>query len=104
VKTLPGGGIKNYGDPELPDLVPRGGDKILIIDDDPATRRVTEVLLKAEGYVRTRVAGSGEEALRLVEADKPDLILLDVMLPGMDGYTVAARFKDDSTTRAIPII
>ncbi|HSD60509.1 MAG TPA: HD domain-containing phosphohydrolase, partial [Burkholderiales bacterium] len=78
--------------------------RILLVDDDPATVRVMAAMLRAQGYHDVTHAASGEEALRAVGEKRPDLILLDVMLPGMDGYEVAARVKDDPATQAIPII
>jgi putative two-component system response regulator len=92
------------GETRQPNLSPRAGDKILIVDDDQATRRVTDLLLKAEGYGQVLQASTGTEALETVAAEKPDLILLDVMLPGIDGYTVAERLKEHTATRSIPII
>ncbi|MEO6423144.1 MAG: EAL domain-containing protein [Candidatus Nitrotoga sp.] len=76
---------------------------ILIVDDEPKNRRLLEVLLKPEGYL-TVMAGNGEEALAMVDEIPPDLILLDVMMPGMDGYEVAVKLKANPATRNIPII
>jgi diguanylate cyclase (GGDEF)-like protein/PAS domain S-box-containing protein len=75
----------------------------LIVDDEPANRKLLEALLRPEGYV-TVTAANGEEALAVVKLQLPDLILLDVMMPGMDGYEVARRLKSDVTTLHIPII
>ncbi|AZF05452.1 EAL domain-containing response regulator [Pseudomonas sp. R5-89-07] len=76
---------------------------LLIVDDDPQVRKLLETLLQHEGY-QTLSADSGEEALRLVAQQPPDLILLDIMMPGMDGYEVASHLKADETTANIPII
>jgi diguanylate cyclase (GGDEF)-like protein/PAS domain S-box-containing protein len=76
---------------------------ILIIDDEPQNRRLLQALLEPEGYV-TRTAGSGEEALVSIAAFPPDLILLDVIMPGMDGREVASRIKADRATCNIPVI
>jgi diguanylate cyclase (GGDEF)-like protein/PAS domain S-box-containing protein len=76
---------------------------ILIVDDEGANRRLLQALLGAEGYV-TRIAGDGKEALASIAADPPDLILLDVMMPGLDGRQVASAVKADPATRNIPII
>jgi diguanylate cyclase (GGDEF)-like protein/PAS domain S-box-containing protein len=76
---------------------------ILIVDDDSQNRRLLEALLGHEGYV-TRSATSGEEALAAIADDPPDLILLDVMLPGLDGRQVARAVKADPATSKIPII
>ncbi len=76
---------------------------ILIVDDEPKNRSLLEVLLKPEGYL-TVTANSGEEALAMVAEKPPDLILLDVMMPGMDGYEVAGKLKANPATRNLPII
>lgn len=76
---------------------------LLIVDDEPHIRKLLGVLLQNQGY-RTLTASSGEEALAMVEQQPPDLILLDVMMPGMDGYEVARLLKADKETCGIPII
>ena len=76
---------------------------ILIVDDEPQNRKLLEALLKPEGYA-TATAGTGEEALTAVHRHPPDLVLLDVMMPGMDGYQVARALKGHATTSNIPII
>ena len=76
---------------------------ILIVDDEPKNRSLLEVLLKPEGYL-TVTANSGEEALAIVAEKPPDLILLDVMMPGLDGHDVAAKLKGNPATRNLPII
>ncbi|SDR23044.1 EAL domain, c-di-GMP-specific phosphodiesterase class I (or its enzymatically inactive variant) [Pseudomonas grimontii] len=76
---------------------------LLIVDDEPQVRKLLETLLQHEGY-QTLSAGSGEEALQLVAKQPPDLILLDIMMPGMDGYEVASQLKGNLATASIPII
>ena len=76
---------------------------VLVVDDEPLNRRLLVALLQAEGY-RTLTATNGEAALASIAADPPDLILLDVMMPGMDGYEVASLVKADPATSNIPII
>jgi diguanylate cyclase (GGDEF)-like protein/PAS domain S-box-containing protein len=76
---------------------------ILIVDDEGQNRRLLEALLGHEGYL-TRTARNGEEALAAIADDPPDLILLDVMMPGLDGREVARAVKADAATRSIPII
>ena len=77
--------------------------RILIVDDEPLNRELLEVMLAAEGYLLMS-AGSGEAALEIVARRSPDLILLDVMMPGMDGYQVVARIKANPATKGIPVI
>ena len=76
---------------------------ILIVDDEIQNRRLLEALLGHEGYV-TRTAANGEEALAAIADDPPDLILLDVMMPGLDGRQVTRAVKADPATSKIPII
>ena len=76
---------------------------VLIVDDTPTNVAVVSGVLKDS--FRTKVATNGEKALAIATgAEKPDLILLDVMMPGMDGYEVCRRLKDIPATRDIPII
>ena len=76
---------------------------ILIVDDELLDRRLLESLLLPEGYL-TMTAASGEEALASVAHRAPDLILLDLMMPGMDGYQVAGLLKSNPATSSIPIV
>ena len=76
---------------------------ILIVDDEPANCRLLEALLRPEGYL-TLSASNGAQALMMVARQAPDLILLDVMMPEMDGYQVAALLKADPVSSNIPII
>lgn len=75
---------------------------ILTVDDTPANIDVVKGVL-SESYI-IQAAVSGKIALKIVEKKKPDLILLDVMMPDMDGYEVCRRLKSEETTRDIPII
>ena len=77
--------------------------RILIVDDEPQHRQLLEVMLAPEGFLLL-TAASGEEALAMVAQQPPDLILLDVMMPGMDGYQVVARIKANPATKGIPVI
>jgi DNA-binding response OmpR family regulator len=85
-----------------PDIAGHPG-RILVVDDDRDNREVLGVVLGWEGFV-VLTAASGEEALAIVAREPPDLILLDVMMPDMNGYQVAARIKGTHTTRNIPIM
>lgn len=76
---------------------------ILIVDDERHNRQLLEVMLAPAGYL-LQTAASGEEALAAVAAQPPDLILLDVMMPGMDGYQVASSIKGNPDTKNIPVI
>jgi CheY-like chemotaxis protein len=77
--------------------------RILIVDDDENNRTLLEVMLAPEAFV-LQTARSGEEALAMIAQQPPDLILLDVLMPGMGGYDVASILKGDVATRQIPII
>ena len=76
---------------------------VLIVDDSAVNRRLIQALLEPQGYV-FHTATNGEEALTSVAVDPPDLILLDVMMPGLDGRQVAGILKADPATSNIPII
>lgn len=77
--------------------------KILIADDDLRNRKLMETLLRIEGY-QVLATESGKALLGAVAEDRPDLILLDLMMPGMDGFEVVRRLKADDKTRDIPIV
>jgi PAS domain S-box-containing protein len=77
--------------------------RVLIVDDELHNRQLLEVMLGPEGLV-LQTATSGEEALAMVAEQPPDLILLDIMMPGIDGYQVAAKIKSDRATSNIPVI
>jgi len=84
---------------------PLSGPKptILAVDDDTRSRKLVTALLEAEGYA-TREASDGAEALRSVAMSPPDLVLLDVMMPAMDGYEVVRRLKNVAGTKPVPVI
>lgn len=67
--------------------------KVLMVDDDPHIRLITEMSLEGLTQWQIRLAGSGSEALRLVQEEQPDLVLLDMQMPGMDGTTVLIELK-----------
>ena len=77
--------------------------RVLVVDDEDRNRRVLAGMLEVEGYAVAE-ADSGERALELAHSDPPDIVLLDIMMPGMDGYEVARRLKADPATRAVPIV
>lgn len=77
--------------------------KILVIDDHPETVRLIELTLRRHGY-EVSGAGSGTEGLAVAESEPPDLVLLDVMMPDMDGHTVCRKMREDETLRDVPVI
>ncbi|MFC3076939.1 PleD family two-component system response regulator [Phenylobacterium terrae] len=77
--------------------------RILVVDDIEANVRLLEAKLAAE-YYGVLTAHDGPTALAMAAAEKPDIILLDVMMPGMDGFEVCRRLKDDVATRHIPVV
>ena len=76
---------------------------ILCVDDDKKNLALLEALLGPKGY-DLRLAGSGEETLKCVAAELPDLILLDIMMPGMSGLTVLEKLRSDERARLIPVV
>jgi len=81
----------------------REAAQILVVDDTPANLKLLNEMLTNRGY-RVRPASNGRLALRSVAAALPDLILLDVRMPDMDGYEVCARLKSDEYSRGVPVI
>ncbi|GAI43054.1 unnamed protein product, partial [marine sediment metagenome] len=77
--------------------------KILIVDDRSEVVELVKVTLEGEGY-QTIDASDGREALEKIGKEKPDLILLDIIMPKMDGFEVLRNLKDDSNTKDIPVI
>ncbi|MCX7911683.1 MAG: response regulator [Dehalococcoidales bacterium] len=77
--------------------------KILIIEDDPAIARLVDYTLKRAGYEVSRAA-NGLEGLRKAQSEAPDLIILDVMLPGLDGFEICHRLRSDPKTTDLPIL
>jgi two-component system sensor histidine kinase/response regulator len=80
-----------------------GDLKILIVDDTPANIDILDLFLEKEGY-KISIAQSGETALKLARRISPDLILLDIMMPGIDGFETCRRLKSEENTCDIPII
>jgi DNA-binding response OmpR family regulator len=77
--------------------------KTLVIDDEAPIRLLCRVNLEAEG-IQVLEAAEGETGIELAKRERPDAILLDVMMPGLDGWAVAERLLSDEDTNAIPII
>ena len=84
-------------------LIDLTGAKVLIVDDTPENLRLLRQALEPEGY-SILVASNGEGALKIAGSAHPDLILLDVQMPGMDGFETCHRLKQDETTQDIPVI
>jgi len=79
------------------------GKTILLVEDNPHNRKIFSGMLAHHGF-RVREAETGEIALSLVAEEQPDLILMDLSIPGIDGWECTRRLKADAKTRPIPII
>lgn len=77
--------------------------RVLVVDDDPALRAMLEMVLELEG-MEVRVAANGHEALEQLALERPDVLVLDVMMPGLDGWGVAERVRQDPRLADLPII
>ncbi|MEI9950506.1 MAG: response regulator [Pseudomonadota bacterium] len=77
--------------------------RILIVDDEVDNRELLQIVLQWEGFL-TQTAEGGEQALLSALADPPDLILVDLMMPGIDGYQLTASLKQNPKTQNIPVI
>ncbi len=77
--------------------------RILVVEDQEDNRKIMNDLLSSAGY-EVIEAVTGEEALRVVEAERPDLILMDIQLPGLDGLEATRRIKANPALRHIPVI
>ena len=76
---------------------------VLMIDDESNSRKVVKLLLEREGF-RVITAANGEEGLILAKVEQPHIILLDVMMPKMNGYEALKRLREDEDTQRIPVI
>lgn len=77
--------------------------KILIVDDEPDIVETLSFMLQARNF-DVVTASDGLEALSKVKSERPDLVLLDIMMPGMDGYEVCIKLKTDKETKNIPVV
>jgi len=84
-------------------LLPGGGRSLLVVDDDASIRALVSATLSRSGC-RVRTAADGVEALELVAEEHPDLIVLDLLLPRLDGFGVLERLQADPTTRSLPVL
>ena len=78
--------------------------RILLVEDDPDIQKMVQLSLKFQGGHQVSVASSGVEGLKKATLELPDLILLDVMMPEMDGYETCRRLKEQEHIRAIPVV
>jgi CheY-like chemotaxis protein len=78
--------------------------KVLIVDDEPDIRRIAKLGLSRVGGMEVVEAANGAEALVRAKEDKPDAVLLDVMMPGLDGPSTLARLREDPATSGIPVV
>lgn len=79
-------------------------ERILLVEDDPDIQAVGQLALEAVGGFKVQVCGSGQEALKRAPMFAPDLILLDVMMPGMDGPSTLSALRAQPETAAIPVM
>lgn len=77
--------------------------KVLVVEDDPSFMRYLSYVLEREGY-QVISAANGLEGLRKARGENPDLLILDVMLPGLDGFEVCTRLRADAATATLPIL
>ncbi len=80
-----------------------GNNHILIVEDEESLLKLETILLASKGYKVTGVK-DGLAALSEIEQNKPDLVLLDIMMPGIDGFEVCRRIKENPETRGIPVV
>jgi signal transduction histidine kinase/CheY-like chemotaxis protein len=87
----------------LLDQLPKEGNTVLVVDDDPSARELLKRFLNKEGF-HVECAANGQEALALVKRIRPTVITLDVMMPGMDGWSVLSKLKEDPLAAEIPVV
>lgn len=95
--------VANYDGSLLPENK-RIGKQILIVDDQEHLRELIQLCLEDIAGWNTLVAESGQECLQILQTERPNAILLDLSMPGMDGFGVYARLRSDPITRSIPVI
>src|SRR3990170_8542765 len=77
--------------------------KILLVEDNPVNRRLAVFLLRSQGY-EVREATTAKEAFEVLQKERPDLIVMDIQLPGMDGLEITRKLKEQPATADIPVI
>jgi class 3 adenylate cyclase/CheY-like chemotaxis protein len=80
-----------------------GAGVVLVVDDQPPNLRLLDAVLTPRGY-RVLAASSGEEALQILQEEQADVVLLDILMPGMDGYEVCRRIRSDPATTILPVV
>jgi excisionase family DNA binding protein len=95
--------LETFLDRSGPGGHPKSGPLVLLVDDDDKVREVVRITLEFEGYI-VREAGSADEGFSAIEEAKPDLILLDVMMPHVDGWEMLRRIQETYGAGAIPVV
>lgn len=83
--------------------MPPDDKRILICDDDPVILRLLQVNLELEGF-EVLLGHNGEEAVEIAQSEHPDLIILDIMMPRLDGYQTCEKLKQNESTKEIPVV
>ncbi len=87
----------------MTESVENGGRKVLVIDDEPGIIEIVEANLEGDGF-EVISAANGKEGLDKIKSDRPDLVVLDVMMPEMDGWEVLRRIEQDAEIAGLPVI
>jgi len=102
-KRLFGGSFSDFDRREKPRVNAREGTRILIVDDSPTIVAMLRKFLQQNGYA-TLEAGDAEKGVEIARAERPDMIFLDIVLPGMNGFAALRLLRRDEATRDIPIV
>ena len=79
-------------------------ERVMVVEDDPDIQKVILMAFRFQGITDVVTAGSGEECLALIEGVMPDVVLMDVMMPKMDGYETCRRLKANPKTKSVPVV
>jgi PAS domain S-box-containing protein len=101
--TVPGAQTKREESPHPDNVIPATARRVLVCDDDASVRSVIGSILETQGY-EVVLAGSGQEAIERAAIQHPDAILMDIIMPGMDGWQTMAALKQNSETKSVPVI